>query len=76
MKPALHKPAYNRAKTARVGAFAQLSGGGKCKIENVKCKICSYDTGSHFTLYTLHFTLSKATCRAPCATCRLACFCL
>ena len=28
MKPALHKPAYNRAKTARVGVFAQLSGGG------------------------------------------------
>ena len=24
MTPALHKPAYNRAKTARVGAFAQL----------------------------------------------------
>ena len=28
MTPALHKTAYNRAKTARVGAFEQLSGGG------------------------------------------------
>ena len=25
---ALHKTAYNRAKTARAGAFAQLAGGG------------------------------------------------
>ena len=25
---ALHKTAYNRAKTARVGAFVQLAGGG------------------------------------------------
>ena len=24
----LHKTAYNRAKTARAGAFTQLSGGG------------------------------------------------
>ena len=24
----LHKTAYNRAKTSRVGAFEQLSGGG------------------------------------------------
>ena len=28
MTPALHKTAYNRAKTARVGEFAQLAGGG------------------------------------------------
>ena len=28
MTPALHKTAYNRAKTARAGAFAQLAGGG------------------------------------------------
>ena len=26
MTPALHKTAYNRAKTARAGAFAQLAG--------------------------------------------------
>ena len=35
MTPALHKTAYNRAKTARAGAFAQLSGGGV----NVKLKM-------------------------------------
>ena len=35
MMPTLHKTAYNRAKTARVGAFAQLSGGGV----NVKLKV-------------------------------------
>jgi len=28
MMTALHKTAYNRAKTARAGAFAQLAGGG------------------------------------------------
>ena len=28
MTATLHKTAYNRAKTARAGAFAQLAGGG------------------------------------------------
>ena len=33
MTPALHKTAYNRAKTARAGAFAQLSGGVNVKLK-------------------------------------------
>jgi len=64
---ALHKTAYNRAKTARVGAFAQLDGGGGGTPNSGRA-------GSAF--YAALTGILEATCRAPCATSRLGCFCL
>ena len=61
---ALHKTAYNRAKTARVGEFAQLAGG-----TTYRGRACS-------AFYAALTGIPEATCRAPCATSRLACFCL
>ena len=65
MTPTLHETAYNRAKTPRVGAFAQLSGGGGGTPNSGRAQSAFYDalTG-----------ILKATCRALRATGRLACF--
>ena len=62
MTPALHKTAYNRAKTARAGAFAQLAGGTPNSGRDQSAS------------YAAVKGEPEATCRAPCATSRLACF--
>ena len=63
MTSVLHKTAYNRAKTVRVGTFAQLAGGG---IPN-SGRACS-------AFYAALTGVPKATCHATCVTSRLVWF--
>jgi hypothetical protein len=61
MNATLHRTAYNRAKTARAGAFAQLAGGGTI----FRGRACS-------AFYAALTGIPEATCRATCAAGRLA----